>query len=305
VPRLALPDLKLHYLQMGDRTIARPPLLLIHGLAASAGFWLRAASALAEQRPLLLYDLRGHGRSEMPADGYDVVTQAADLVRLLDALAIPTCHAAAHSFGGSILLEAACQHPDRFQTLTLADTRWRAAQPLLTPSAWPRWEERRSQLAALGITLSDDEPEAGLALLTALARLSITLPTPSLADPGAAAAADAAQAAFPRWLIEFLGQRQSKPMAERWLTLIARPGVHAAFTADDTLTAERLGRLHLPVLALYGAHSPILPSGHALARALPACTSTIVADAGHFFPAFKPERFTTPLLTHLARHEHP
>ena len=46
----------------------RPPLLLTHGYGASAQMWEPNVGTLAAARPVITWDLRGHGRSDCPAD---------------------------------------------------------------------------------------------------------------------------------------------------------------------------------------------------------------------------------------------
>ena len=58
------------------------------------------APALARRIRLTLPDLRGRGRSEMPAAGYSAANRARDLTELLDHRHIDKAHFLAHSFGG-------------------------------------------------------------------------------------------------------------------------------------------------------------------------------------------------------------
>ncbi len=102
---------------------AGPALVLTHGFAAPTSGW---APVVAELRPhfrMLLYDVRGHGRTSVPpADTFSVPQFAADLRGLLDALAIDRAHIAGVSMGGMISAQFACDYPDRVQSLLLCDT---------------------------------------------------------------------------------------------------------------------------------------------------------------------------------------
>ena len=70
----------LAYQQMGEG----PDLVFVHGLAASRAFWfLHYAVPLSRYFRVTLFDLRGHGYSSMPPDGYDPRTMAGDLLGLL------------------------------------------------------------------------------------------------------------------------------------------------------------------------------------------------------------------------------
>ncbi len=72
----------LHTMLLGDRG---PLLVMMHGLVAgSIATWcFQFAPAIASHYRVLLYDMRGHGKSAMPGDGYDVATMAEDLRALL------------------------------------------------------------------------------------------------------------------------------------------------------------------------------------------------------------------------------
>jgi pimeloyl-ACP methyl ester carboxylesterase len=56
------------------------PLVLLHGLGATAASWQLLAERLCEQHFVLAFDLRGHGQSDKPESGYDLATLAEDVV---------------------------------------------------------------------------------------------------------------------------------------------------------------------------------------------------------------------------------
>ena len=59
MPYLAHDGVRLHYDLHGDPG-DRPPLLLSHGFRASGRMWDRNVAALARDREVLTWDLRGH-----------------------------------------------------------------------------------------------------------------------------------------------------------------------------------------------------------------------------------------------------
>jgi pimeloyl-[acyl-carrier protein] methyl ester esterase len=63
------------------------PLVMLHGWSLSSGALAVVAEALAPRCRVLLADLRGHGRSPAPAEGYEVVDHARDLAALVESLA--------------------------------------------------------------------------------------------------------------------------------------------------------------------------------------------------------------------------
>src|SRR5688500_3830906 len=96
------------------RTIEHGPspasFLLVHGLASAARLWDGVGAALAA-RDLgsVAVDLRGHGESPKPDEGYDFPTVVGDLVPLLDDRPV----AVGQSYGGNVVVELAATHPDR------------------------------------------------------------------------------------------------------------------------------------------------------------------------------------------------
>jgi pimeloyl-ACP methyl ester carboxylesterase len=289
MPKAALTRVAINYIQRGSWTPSCVPLVLIHGLAASSAFWLRVSEQLSNVLPVLLYDLRGHGRSGMPPEGYSPAEMAADLIEFLSFLHIDAATLAGHSFGGSVALHTALQWTGRVESVVLADTRLRLFQPQMTPASWPKWEQRKHELHQLGIQLADDEPEGGYRLLTEVARLQFR---------GESGGED-----LPRWVAELCGQAQSRFTATRWLELVERTPALAQFSAGDQITARNLRMLSARLLAIYGEHSPALPTAQALQMERPDTDLRIVPKAGHFFPLTKPEAFTAPVLQFLSRAE--
>jgi pimeloyl-ACP methyl ester carboxylesterase len=76
--------------------------------------WDGVGSELAAQgHRSIAVDLRGHGRSDKPDEGYDFDTVSRDLCELLDALSIDKAVFVGQSWGGNIVVHAALRHPDR------------------------------------------------------------------------------------------------------------------------------------------------------------------------------------------------
>ena len=104
----------------GDAT----PFMLAHGFAGSSQQYVPAALPLAEDRPLVLWDARGHGRSSIPAElsAYSMPSYAADLAALLDELRIERAYIGGQSLGGMITGQFAADYPERCAGIVLADT---------------------------------------------------------------------------------------------------------------------------------------------------------------------------------------
>lgn len=98
--------------------VVLPGFLLVHGLASNARLYDGLAAALFEAgAPVAAVDLRGHGRSDKPAGGYDYDTLCADLLAVVDRLRregdrFRPLIAVGQSFGANLVLEFAARHPE-------------------------------------------------------------------------------------------------------------------------------------------------------------------------------------------------
>jgi pimeloyl-ACP methyl ester carboxylesterase len=93
------------------------PLALVHGSWADATAWGLVLPGLAESFRVLVYDRRGHSRSERPASAGSVDEDGDDLAALLEALDMAPSHVATNSWGGNIALRLATRRPDVFASL--------------------------------------------------------------------------------------------------------------------------------------------------------------------------------------------
>ena len=96
---------------------------MLHGLLVGnlATWYFTGAPALARTHHVLLYDLRGHGRSERPRAGYDLATMARDLEALADEFSPEPLLLVGHSYGALIALRFALDNPDRVRRLALVE----------------------------------------------------------------------------------------------------------------------------------------------------------------------------------------
>lgn len=106
---------KTRYWAIGEGT----PILLIHGAGASADYWYKNASVLADQHRVYALDWVGSGRSDKPEKiyTYDDLTQF--VVRFMDAVHLPIASIVGASGGGIIAIQLASTFPDRVQKLVL------------------------------------------------------------------------------------------------------------------------------------------------------------------------------------------
>ena len=100
------------------------PLLLTHGFSASSEMWEPNVKALSAARPLITWDIRGHGQSDAGDDQarYSADASVADMAALLDASGIDRAVIGGQSLGGFLSLQFWLEHPDRVAGLVLCDT---------------------------------------------------------------------------------------------------------------------------------------------------------------------------------------
>jgi pimeloyl-ACP methyl ester carboxylesterase len=110
---------RIHYLVDGQGE----PVLLIHGFAVNAELqWVLPGvfRALAKDHLVIALDVRGHGKSDKPADPNKYGTEMVeDAVRLLDHLKIKKAHVVGYSMGALITGKLLATHPDRLLSATL------------------------------------------------------------------------------------------------------------------------------------------------------------------------------------------
>jgi len=100
----------------------KPVMIFIHGWGGSARYWRSTAEALADNFDCLLYDMRGFGRSSLPADsalGYEMEDYSDDLAALIDALKLHRIYLNAHSMGASIATIFINRYRDRVEQAIL------------------------------------------------------------------------------------------------------------------------------------------------------------------------------------------
>src|ERR1700720_2648723 len=102
---------RLHVQRLGPAEGVPPSgktIVLLHGLIVDdlSSYYFTLATPLAAAGPdVVLYDLRGRGRSERPVPGYSLSDGIADLDELLTALAIhQSVHLVGNSYGGAIAI---------------------------------------------------------------------------------------------------------------------------------------------------------------------------------------------------------
>ena len=100
-------------LSIRDHAGAEPSIVAMHGLASNARWWDLVAANLAPVHRVIAVDLRGHGLSDKPAEGYGFSAVARDVAEMLDSEHPGPLVVAGHSWGASVALAFAVEYPER------------------------------------------------------------------------------------------------------------------------------------------------------------------------------------------------
>ncbi len=114
-----------------------PWIVFSNSLATTMAMWDEQARDLAGAFRVLRYDQRGHGDTEAPQGRYTFALLIADVIALLDALAIRRAHFVGLSMGGVTALGLAQRHADRIDRVVVCDSPGKS-----TPASAQQWEER-------------------------------------------------------------------------------------------------------------------------------------------------------------------
>lgn len=240
-----------------------PVLILIGSLGTRLTMWDPQVAALSDRFRVVRCDVRGHGGSPVPVGPYAISDLGADLVALLDTLAIERAHVCGLSIGGMTSLWVAAHAPERVHRLVACCTTAR-----FEPGAAEGYLGRARLVRTDGL---EDIADAVIGRW--------------FTDDFAAARP------------EVVGRMRADLIAT------PREGYAAcceALAALD-LTAE-LGRIAAPTLVIAGADDVATPPayGEAIAAAVPGARREILADAAHLANLERPEQ-VNQLLTEFLK----
>ena len=119
------------------------PFLLVHGLSSNARLWDGVAAVLSSAgHAAAAVDLRGHGHSGKPQDGYDFATVTDDLLAVVNALDFDPPIVVGQSWGGNLALEMGWRWPQLVRGVACVDGGW-----IELAAQFPQWEQCAEMLA--------------------------------------------------------------------------------------------------------------------------------------------------------------
>jgi pimeloyl-ACP methyl ester carboxylesterase len=267
-----------------------PVLVFAHGLSLDLTMWRAQWAALSPEFRCVLYDQRGHGRSDLAAGGdYSPRALGEDLEAVLEAAVVDgRCVVVGHSMGGVGILALAESRPELFGTrvggVVLADT----AAAEIVRGAIGAIGARLEGLVRTGLRSALSRAgradrirrllAAGRAdLATALTRVTNFGPNP---DPA---------------LVRYVTALATAAPVEVWMDglagLVEMDLRHAVEVVD------------VPALVVVGDLDRITPpsTASALARALPEGELEVIHGAGHLPMMERPGKFNRLLQTFAGR----
>lgn len=275
MPYLTVNGNRTHYQQQGSG----PDVVLIHAFTSNLAIWImtRILGELARDFRVTLYDLRGHGASEIPKSGYTSNVLATDLAELMRQLDIAPAYCVGHSYGGVIGVHTAVDYPDMVRGTILCDTYFpglASIEPEMKRAGV--WIDLQRTLAAVGAEVGDEVNFTELfAVIDALPPEAFQALEKQMGAGGV------------RWL------EQSRQLTRT--------------TAGDEmfevagLTAERIASTKQPVVALYDEHTPFHATRDFLAHELDDCTVDVVLGANHLAPLQNAPALVKAIGKHLRR----
>lgn len=101
------------------------PMLLVHGWGGSSESLTPLGKLLAKKYKVILLDLPGFGKSDLPEPSWGVEEYANLMVELMESLKIKKVHYFGHSFGGGLGIYLAATKPAFVSSLTLCNSSYK------------------------------------------------------------------------------------------------------------------------------------------------------------------------------------
>lgn len=241
-----------------------PPVLLLHGLAATKLSYLPLLPALAERYRVIVPDLPGHGESSKPRVRYTPAFFAHVIKALMDEMGIDDASVIGNSMGGRVALEVVAAYRDRINSLILLD-------PAAAGLPFPLY----ARLLGLLPTSVGAVPVPWRKRLVVAAIRQMFANPDRLPRAGYLAAAD-----------EFI--RIYRKGRARVALLSAMRGLIAD---DPEAFWQRASRIEAPTLIVWGRHDRLVPLGlgYRLANVIPDAEMVVLPDVGHVPQFEQPE----------------
>ena len=246
------------------------PLVLAYGIGGNADLWDVNLEALAARYRVVLWEPRGHARSDSPADParYSFHRWALDLRDLLDHLRVRRAHVGGLSLGAGIATRFTLLYPTRVRSLLVTNSSSAAGLPLSVDNLVMR-------ARSIQVTLAEG--------MDAMAEFSMS------ANPNVAARL----ALDPSSKAEFYAYY-------RRLTPIGYANALRALLAMDYIT-DQLPKIKAPTLLIGGDKDPSLAPMKVMHKKVRGSRLVVLSPASHFANRDQPAAWNRAALDFLAR----
>jgi pimeloyl-ACP methyl ester carboxylesterase len=127
-------------------------LVLIHGVGMNKSVWAPEVNLLSDSFDVLVYDMWGHGDSDLPAGELSLTDYTNQLAKLLSELGISEAFVAGHSMGGLIAIDFALNHSEMCLGMCALNAVFNR-----TPAQSEAVKKRAADLAAGGVSVNLSE----------------------------------------------------------------------------------------------------------------------------------------------------
>lgn len=258
---IAVNGINFHYWAVGQG----PDIVMLHGLGGNLAIWhLKVVPLLRQEYRVTTYDLRGHGRSDMPPTGYTTGDMADDLYGILNGLEIEQAHLIGHSLGADVALHFALRYPDRAGKLILIEPGLPAMVNLRKGEDWIGWTYWAEIIEKYSGHKVPPEKRTDYKYL-----LQQSFNVPILFGP----------------------VRGRNRKGEKFLKALETTTLVEDYEVAGELTLENIATIPHPKLFIYDRNSPYLETYHALCEVATNYASVLLPtrELRHFFPLEQPE----------------
>ena len=272
MPKELVNGINIHYLQTGKG----PDVVLVHGLGGNLAIWfLHMVEQLRDEFRFTAWDLRGHGKSDVPPTGYTTADMAKDLEGLLDALGLEQVHLVGHSWGADIAMHFAILYPERVMKLLVLEPGVAALIDKRKSKDWEGWAYWVKRIEECGIHVPREKWHDPIYLL----RQTFNIPV-------------------------HYGPFRGRPRPSKPLLRLLNTSVVRDYEKVAGMTIDKIRKISCPILALYGKESHFLVTYRFLRDHVANCKTLLLQEGDHYGPLEHPElvvehlrRFLQPVVS--------
>jgi proline iminopeptidase len=281
---VAVPGGRVWYQVVGEGSGV--PLLALHGGPGGTHYYFEPLLPLADERPLVLYDQLGSGRSDRPGDLslWRIERFVAEIAAVRDALGLDRVHLLGHSWGTMLAADYLLTQPPGIVSRTLVSpllstARWVADQAAYRLALPPDVEAILTQYEEEGTTAAP-EYEAAVAVYFQRHGCRLAEPPAALQEMFAGMGADVYQ------------------------TMWGSSEFYCTGNLRDYDRTAQIAQLGLPLLFACGRYDQSAPATVAdYQRRLPGAELVVFEQSAHLLHLEEPDRFVAVLRDFLRRAE--